>query len=213
MQVDEVPRLALLQDHPAVGEPFLHVFEERAEARLALAQRLVRAELGQGDGELVCQPFPQANQLRPETAGAPAVELQQPKPLAAEPQGDQGHRFVALPIAAVAGATLPVHFRGGGQQVSRAVGPETPMRGEEGLGRVEPPANHIAAHAGQHRIPALVPGDLAGRVPATEMVFRLNERRRKTARLEVRIILPLPQPDTDGIAAGLLLKECCDRAD
>ena len=74
-------------------------------------------ELGQGHGQVACQPLPQPNGRGREHALAAVVQLQQSQTFLANVQGQQGYRFVALAVAAVARAGLAVGFRGARQAI------------------------------------------------------------------------------------------------
>ena len=137
----------------------------------------------------------------------PIVELQQADRFAAVAQGDQGHGFVPLAVATVAGAALAVRLAGAGQEFGGAVGPETSLGGEEGQGRVEPPAEDVAAHALQDRIATRVPHHLAIGVSQAKPVFQLDELGGEAAGLEIGKIVALPQAHAHRLAAGPLLEE------
>ena len=94
------------------------------------------------------------------------VQLEEPEAVVAHAKSDQRDRFVSLAVAAVSRAGLAIGFRRGGQQFRRAVGPEAPPYGEKRLRRVEPPANHVAAHAVEHGIADAVAEGVARLVPA-----------------------------------------------
>ena len=162
---------------PEPADDFGLVFHDRPIPLLALAQRLLGPQLGQRHGQVAGQPFPQRDGLGREHALAPVVQLQQAQPLLAHAQRNQGHRFVASPLqrlrvrawrsaSVVVASSSVVQLR-----------PETAVRREEGLRRVEPAADHVAAHALDDRIARAVAHELAGRVAVAEVVLQPDELR------------------------------------
>ena len=181
--------------------------KQAAEACLALAKFLPGPSLRQGLRRIVRHALEKLDAARREPSRALVVELDEPVHRGAAAQGYEGHGFVPLPVAAVAGAALSVLFTRAGQEVGRAVAPEAAVRREEGDGRIEPPAQDVAAHAFQHRVSDAVAFHLALEVADAEPVLRLDEANRKARGLEVREVVAVPQADADGLAAGSFLQE------
>ena len=152
VEVHEVPELPVLDDHLAIRVPFEHVLEQRTVPLFAEPERLVGPELRQRDRHLVRQVLEQGDPFRRETPSALVVELEEAEGFLLRAEGDEGHRFVSLAVAAIAGFRLPVGFRRARQQFGRAARPEAAARGEERLGGIEPPAEDVAAHAIEGRM-------------------------------------------------------------
>ena len=102
-------------------------------------------------GHTAGEAFEQGDHARRESIPPPVVELQQAEGLAGCPQGDQGHRFITLSMAAVTRASLPIRIGRAGQQLTRGIGPEAANGSEKRLGRVETAAStlpHMHARIG-----------------------------------------------------------------
>ena len=175
---------------------------------LGLLQDLFGQRFGQGHGQITGQPLPQGDPLGSEAVFAAVVQLQQPQPVLAHSERDQGHRLVSLIVAAHTAADIALVFRDSGPQFRCAVGPEAPAGREERLRGVELPADHVAAHALDARIAGAIADGLARTIAGTERVLFHDELGREPAGLVVRVVVVLFQPDADGLATGFLLKEC-----
>ena len=138
------------------GEQLTGRAGQQPQPRLALAHRLLGACLRHRHRQIPGKPLPAGDGLRREHPLAPIVQLEQAQPLLADTQRQQGDRFVALAVAAVAGACLAILVRGGREKPRGAVRPEAAARSEERLLGIGAPADHVPAHALDHRVAGAV---------------------------------------------------------
>ena len=137
----------------------------------------------------------------------PVVQLKEAHPLGAHAQRYQGHRFISLAVAAIAGSSLPFDIAGCGQEPGCAVGPKTSPGREKRFGWIDPPANYVSAHAFDVRIAANVTNDVAGCIPGAKRILLFNELPGKASCFIVGIIFPFLQPYADRFATRLPLEK------
>src|SRR3990172_1743855 len=92
-----------------------------------------------------------------------------------------------------------MRIAGRGEQSRRVVSPEAAFFTEERLLRVDSPADDVAAHALEHRVPGGVTSHVPCVVASAELVLEPDEIRRESARLVVGIVVPFAQSDAHGL--------------
>ncbi len=213
VKVDEIRGPPILIEHPAVGVPIVHVLEQGAVAAFALPEVRFGLEFGKGDGDIIGPAFPQGDAVRGEHVTAAVVELDEAEALPGEAERNEGDGFIPLPVAAVAGPGQALFLGARGEQAGGGAGPERSVLREERLGGIEPPLDHVAAHALVNRVPRFVADDAPVRVPGAEAVLRPDEFLSEPARLVIRVIVAVLEPDADGFAMRSPLKKPRDRLD
>ena len=144
---------------------------------------------------------------------AAVVELQQAEGLAGGPQGDQGHRFVAFAVAAVAGAGLPIGLASCWPRAALVeLVQKLPRAVKKGLAGSKRPRSTLPHMHSRTGLPSLSRCSLAFRVDRAQAVLGQDEFGRETAGLEIGEVLALAEPNADRLAARPLLQQGRHRA-
>jgi hypothetical protein len=198
---DLVAQIRAVNDDPSQG-----AVDHLAVELARLQKGLIAFQLGQRNGDIVHQLLQHGNLFGSEAPSPPVFELKEAEGFAVGAERDQCHRLIAFAVAAVARPRLPVRLRGTRQQFRRAARPEASMGREERFGRIEPPAQDIAAHAIEGRMTHAVANHFALRVNSAETVLCQDEFLGEPPGFVVGEVFPLPQPHPHRFSAGELLK-------
>ena len=205
-KVDEILRAVPVKQHSAKRKSVQHAREQGAITFLALTQGGLTLPLRQRHGDLIGGVFQERDRFRRKAALRPIVDLHQADRVAAVTQRDQGDRFVAFAVAAVARAAWRSASLGPAR-IAGAVGPETALGGKKRQSRIERPQRTLPHMQSRTGLPekSRTTSPWASRKQSRFSISTNSAG--KPRRLEIGEIIPVPQTYADRFTTRPLLEE------